>query len=245
MEAEQDTVKYINIAIDGLAGAGKSTLAQSLAKELVFLYFNTGSVYRALTAECLAKKVDINNGRAVYEALKNTIIDVIYKNGVPVVCINGKRIDEKLLRSENISNATAIVAQIPEIRSKVRHVQHNIAANNNVVMEGRDIGTVVLPNADMKFFVQATVKSRADRRFADLPINEQSQECYDNIFKGIKQRDEYDKNRAVCPTKPAVGSINIDTSDNTPEQTLEIVANRVRSTLHLQTSTIKSSPLTA
>lgn len=214
--------KFFNIAIDGVAGSGKSTLGKALAKELNFLFLNTGNLYRALASECIKQKIDLKDNDSIIKELKKVQISVQYKNKEPVILINGKKINEENLHIESISNASSIVAKLPQIRDKIRKLQHNLAQSHNIVIEGRDIGSVVLPDADVKFFITASAEVRADRRVMQNIVNRSTAVNYKTVFDDMLKRDWEDKNRNICPLKVAENAVVIDTTNLKIEESVKI-----------------------
>ncbi|MDE7279129.1 MAG: (d)CMP kinase, partial [Oscillospiraceae bacterium] len=157
----------INIAIDGPAGAGKSTIAKAVAKEFGFIYVDTGALYRAIAYYVLAQGRDVNNAEAVEKLLQNIVPELKYIDGVQHVFVNGEDVSDKI-RTPEVSMGASEVSVIPRVRDFLFSLQQKIAAENNVVMDGRDIGTVVLPNADVKIYLTASAEERAKRRHKEL-----------------------------------------------------------------------------
>ncbi len=217
------------VAIDGPAGTGKSSIAKALAKEFNLLYFSTGELYRSLAYACLHKNVDHNNEYAVTTMLKYFKLE--YKvcqgeNGKRMeVFFEGKNITSEL-HSEIISRLTPISAQYPAVREHYRAIQREIARTTNVVMEGRDICSVVLPNADYKFFITASAEARAERRFFELR-NKESVD-FKEILADIRARDEADSTRHESPMIKTTDSVLVDTSNMNLEESIEAVAGVIR-----------------
>ena len=212
--------KFISIAIDGDASTGKSTAGKLLAHDLGFKFFSTGSLYRVLTLKCFESGVDFTNKEQIIDALKDVQLKVEYRNETPFVLVSGEEVDEKLLHNEEISGKVAYVAKYPEVREKVLRVQRNLAKTNNIVIEGRDIGTVVIPNADYKFFLTASPEVRAERRYKQLLEQGDLTANKDKILAGIIARDIQDKTRKVSPSLPAKDAVIIDTSNITLFETV-------------------------
>ncbi|GEM_PF-534051 len=209
--ADRDTV---SIAIDGPAGTGKSTIAKKLAQHYGYLYFSTGTLYRSLAYACLHKNIDINCEPVVCAAVK--YLDLRYEvqnceNGKSLVVYLDNQNITPQLHTEIISIITPTVAKYPLIREHFRKIQRGIAASNDIVMEGRDICSVVLPNATHKFYLTASAEVRAKRRFAELIGTEGAK--YDEILAEIKARDKADSERDISPLKCANDAIKIDNSD--------------------------------
>lgn len=209
-----------NIAIDGPAGAGKSTIAKRIAKELKFIYFDTGAMYRAIAYCCVQNKVNKEDSASISRLCKDADIAITYENGEQQVILNGENITP-YLRMEEVGNMASVVATNQDVRCKLVELQQKLAASADVVMDGRDIGTCVLPNADLKIYLTASSKTRAMRRFKEL--TEKKVPCnIDDIEKDIIERDERDMNREISPLKQADDAILVDSSDMTID---EVVAH--------------------
>jgi len=213
----------LSIAIDGPAGAGKSTVAKILSQRLGILYLDTGSMYRAVGLHMLLNGIDPKNPDDVNRLLPDTHVDIEYKDGVQIVYLNGKDVTSEI-RTPEVSQAASDVGVIPEVRLKLVELQRKIAGKTSVVMDGRDIGTYVLPNADRKFFLTASVEERAKRRWLEMK-NKGYQKSLDDIIDEIKKRDENDSNRSFAPLKKADDAILIDTTNKTIE---EVVSEIIR-----------------
>ena len=211
----------INIAIDGPAGAGKSTIAKKVAKQLGFIYVDTGAIYRAAALACIESHTAIDDAAAVEALLPQLDIRIIFFNGEQHILLNDKDVSESI-RSENVSMAASRVSAIPAVRKFLLDLQRNFAKNADVIMDGRDIGTVVLPNAQVKIFLTASPEVRAKRRV--LQLEEKGEKAdFDKILYDIVQRDYNDTNRKTAPLKAAETAVMVDTS----EMTLEEVVNRI------------------
>lgn len=193
------------IAIDGPSGAGKSTVAKLLSKELGFEYIDTGAMYRALAYKAYNQGIEINESQ-IEEMLKTTHID--YHDNQ--IYLDGKNV-ENLIREEAISIAASKISALKVVREKMVELQRRIAANKNAVLEGRDIGTVVFPDADYKFFITAPVEERARRRYEQLKASNIEAD-YDSVLRDMKRRDQNDSTREHAPLKKAEDAILIDTS---------------------------------
>ncbi|GAB4299158.1 MAG: (d)CMP kinase [Marinilabiliales bacterium] len=213
-------MKKIIIAIDGYSGCGKSTLARDLAKKLNYIYIDTGAMYRAVTLYCmqhnlcndLSKLIDIINEDKIRLEFKTT-------GNKQHLFMNGQNIEGQIRTIEVAKNVSS-VSQIPEVRKKLVSIQREIGKNKGVVMDGRDIGTVVFPDAELKIFMTADVYIRAKRRFEELNNPDIS---FDEIVENIKQRDYLDENRDISPLKKADDAIILDNSNMTREQQLKFV----------------------
>ncbi len=209
------------IAIDGPAGAGKSTIAKLVAQLFDFTYIDTGAMYRAITLKAMQQNVELNDEDA-FDFLDQTTFD--YKDGVLFM----DSIDvSKAIRSREVSNNVSLVSSHKSIRKILVERQQKIAANKSVVMDGRDIGYNVLPNADYKFYLTANVETRAKRRFLENAQNGIHIPLED-LKKEIMARDDFDTNRAITPLKPAEDAIIIDTSDMPIEDVVKTIEAKVR-----------------
>nr|WP_296045185.1 (d)CMP kinase [uncultured Blautia sp.] len=218
-----------NIAIDGPAGAGKSTIAKKVAKELSCVYVDTGAMYRAMALYLLRQKVSRENASEIGTTCQNADITIEYQDGVQIVLLNGENVNE-FLRTEEVGNMASVSSAIPEVRQKLLNLQRKLAATMSVVMDGRDIGTTILPDAEVKIYLTASSLTRARRRY--LELQEKGIDCnLEEIQKDIEERDERDMNRAVSPLKQAKDAVLVDSSDMTIEQVvsciLEIYHSRV------------------
>ena len=218
-----------NIAIDGPAGAGNSTIAKKVAKELSCVYVDTGAMYRAMALYLLRQKVSRENTSEIGTTCQNADITIEYQDGVQIVLLNGENVNE-FLRTEEVGNMASVSSAIPEVRQKLLNLQRKLAATMSVVMDGRDIGTTILPDAEVKIYLTASSLTRARRRY--LELQEKGIDCnLEEIQKDIEERDERDMNRAVSPLKQAKDAVLVDSSDMTIEQVvsciLEIYHSRV------------------
>ena len=200
----------INIAIDGPAGAGKSTIAKMLAKELNYIYVDTGAMYRAMALYMIEQKTDIQNPEAIKGACAAITIDIQYSDGEQQVILNGRNVNG-FIRTEAVSEMSSKISAIPEVREKLLSLQRSLAAASNVIMDGRDIGTHVLPQADVKIFLTADAHVRAVRRYEEFIAK--GMECtLENVEREVIERDERDTNRAIAPLKQADDAVRVDTS---------------------------------
>lgn len=210
-----------NIAIDGPAGAGKSTIAKQIAKKLSFIYVDTGAMYRAMALFMLRKKIAGNETEKIEKECENVDISISYIEGEQQVLLNGENVTA-LLREEQVGNMASLVAKIGAVRKKLVSLQQKLAKEADVIMDGRDIGTCVLPNADAKIYLTATSKERARRRFEELQAK--NIDCnIDEIEVDIIARDEQDMNREVSPLKQAEDAVLVDSSDMGIEQVVETI----------------------
>ena len=200
----------INVAIDGPAGAGKSTIAKKLAKELDYIYVDTGAMYRAMALYMIEQKTDIQHMDAVRSACDAITIDIRYSDGEQQVILNGRNVND-FIRTEAVSEMSSKISAIPEVRAKLLSLQRSLAAASNVSMDGRDIGTHVLPNADVKVFLTADAHVRAQRRYEEFTAK--GINCtLENVEREVIERDERDMNRAIAPLKQAEDAVRVDTS---------------------------------
>ncbi len=205
-----------NIAIDGPAGAGKSTIAKRAAKELSFTYVDTGAMYRAITLGLMRSGTDIEDARALEEALADIEVTIDYREGVQQVYLNGENVSGQI-RTEEVSARTSACAAKPQVRAKLTDLQRGLAERENVLMDGRDIGTAILPNAQLKIYLTASIEARAERRYRELV--ERGEECsIEEIAKDIEERDYRDMHRQTTPLMQADDAILIDSSDMTIEE---------------------------
>ena len=200
----------VNIAIDGPAGAGKSTIAKAVARELEFIYVDTGAMYRAMALYLIRQGISPSQKEEMEEACRRADISIVYENGLQQVLLNGENVTGQL-RSEEVGNMASVSSANPVIRQKLVELQRNLAARENVVMDGRDIGTCVLPRADVKIYLTASVKTRAMRRYKEL--TEKGIACVLEEIEGdIQDRDERDMSREISPLKQAEDAVLLDSS---------------------------------
>ena len=216
----------INIAIDGPSGSGKSTVAKALARELGILHLDTGAMYRACGLKVLESDVDIENETAVYDLLLGVKLDVSYENGEQRTLLDGKDVSEEI-RKPPVSMAASTVSKYRSVRYHLTEKQREIAGRISCVLDGRDIGTFVLPDADIKFFLTAKPDIRARRRFDELTAKGYTI-SYDELLQEIIRRDEQDSTRDCAPLKKADDAVEVDTSEMTVEEVLSLIINTVR-----------------
>ena len=202
-----------NVAIDGPAGAGKSTIAKLVAKEKGYIYVDTGAMYRGLAIHFLDKGIQPQETEKVIEACKDAEVTIAYEDAVQHVYLNGKDISSRL-RNEEVGNMASVTSAIPEVRKKLLELQQNLAKTQNVIMDGRDIGTCVLPHADVKVYLTASVETRAKRRYQEL--QEKGEDCnLEEIAHDIEERDRRDMTREIAPLKQAEDAVLVDSSNMT------------------------------
>ena len=216
----------MNIAIDGPAGAGKSTIAKLAAKGLGFLYVDTGAMYRAIGLYLLENEVDYNEESQLLEALDKINIEIKYVDGVQRVILNDRDVSEAI-RREEVGQAASTTSALKPVRAKLLDLQRDIAAKNDVIMDGRDIGTNILPNAELKIYLTASVEVRAQRRYKEL-VEKGMDVNYEDILSDVKTRDYNDSHRETAPLKPAEGCVIVDTTELDFEQSVEKIISVIK-----------------
>lgn len=211
-----------NVAIDGPAGAGKSTIAKLVAEEKGFIYVDTGAMYRGLAIHFLDRGIRAEETDKVIEACKDADVKIRYEDGVQQVFLNGTNITGRL-RDEAVGQMTSKCSVIPEVRAKLLDLQRDLARTQDVIMDGRDIGTCVLPDADVKVYLTASVETRAKRRYDELTAKGEACDL-DEIARDIKERDERDMNRETAPLRQAEDAVLVDSSDMTIEEVVKEIA---------------------
>ena len=210
-----------NIAIDGPAGAGKSTIAKKIAKELGYIYVDTGAMYRALAIHFLKQGLKPEDTEEIKEACKTAEVSLQYEDGVQQVYLNGENVTA-LLRQEEVGKMASVSSAISEVRAKLLSLQRDLASAKDVVMDGRDIGTNILPNANVKVYLTASVEERARRRFVEL--TEKGVICdFDEIAHDIEERDMRDMNREIAPLKQAEDATLVDSSNMTIDEVVKTI----------------------
>ena len=204
-------MSFRSIAIDGPAGAGKSTLARKLAEKLGFLYVDTGAIYRTVALKALWEKADPADPAQVVPLLEGLEIHMGYEDGVQKMYLEGEDVSGAI-RRHKVSGAASQVSAIPEVRAFLLEFQRKLARESSVVMDGRDIGTVVLPDADVKIFLTAAPEARARRRLLELEQRGEAAD-FDTILRDIKERDYQDEHRPIAPLKQAADAVLLDTTD--------------------------------
>lgn len=215
-----------NVAVDGPAGAGKSTIAKLVAKEMGYIYVDTGAMYRGLAIHFLKKGVDPEEKEAVVEACRDAEVTIGYEDGVQQIYLNGENVTG-MLRTEGVGNMASRTSAIPEVREKLLELQRSLASEKDVIMDGRDIGTNILPDADVKIYLTASVETRAKRRYDEL--KEKGESCdLEEIARDIKARDERDMTRDIAPLKKAEDAVLVDSSDMTIEEVVGRICSLCR-----------------
>ncbi len=213
-------MKPIQIAIDGPSGAGKSTMAKLLAKRLGIMYLDTGAMYRALALKAIRMNIDTLDREKILNILPELNIEIKYENGTQKIFLDGEDVSDKI-RTDEVSMGASNVSAIPEVRKKLVELQQKIASNQSVVMDGRDIGTHVLPDAQVKIFLTASVKERAKRRYKELKEKGLLTKSLEELEKEIEKRDYNDSHRKASPLKKAEDAVLLDTSTLSIEQSVE------------------------
>ena len=219
----------INIAIDGPSGAGKSTLAKRIAAELGYVYVDTGALYRAIGLYVYEQGVDPADADAVAGLLEDISIELTYENGTQNVILNKRNVNSEI-RLPQISMYASTVSKIPRVREFLLDLQRNMAKNNNVIMDGRDIGTVILPDADVKIFLTASARGRAKRRYREL-VEKGVATTYNAVLKDIVARDKQDSGREIAPAVAAKDAVVLDNTnldfEATVQEALKIINDRI------------------
>lgn len=214
-------MKHFSIAIDGPAGAGKSTIAKELAKRLSYIYVDTGAMYRAMALFFLRKGIAADDNTQIATACLEAEVTIEYQNGEQVVLLNGENVNG-LIRTEEVSSMTSATSVNKVVRMKLVDLQRKLAEQADVVMDGRDIGTYVLPEADVKVYLTASVEERARRRYEEQKAR--GVDCdIKKIEENIKERDERDMTRDFAPLRKAEDAVYLDCSDMTPEEVISAI----------------------
>lgn len=210
-----------SVAIDGPAGAGKSTIAKRVAKQMGFIYVDTGAMYRAMAIYFIKNNIDPTDEIAINSSIEDISISIEYDNGEQQVILNGENITG-ILRTEEVGNMASKISVYAKVRSKLVDLQRELAKTTDVIMDGRDIGTTVLPDADVKIYLTASVEARAGRRFREL-VEKGIEADQDAIKKDIEERDYMDMNRENSPLRQAEDAILVDSSDMSIDETVETI----------------------
>ena len=215
----------INVALDGPSGAGKSTIAKKIAARLKYVYVDTGALYRSIAYYVISKGVDLKDKQALIASLPEIDISLEYRDGSQHVLVNGEDVSDKI-RTPEISMGASKVSAVPEVRTFLFDLQRDIAKKNNIIMDGRDIGTVVLPDADVKIFLTASAEERANRRFKELQ-EKGDLSTYEQVLADINQRDYNDIHRDIAPLRKADNAIEVDSTSMTLDETVEHIAKLI------------------
>ena len=215
-----------NVAIDGPAGAGKSTVAKSVAALKNFIYVDTGAMYRAMALYFLRQGIDKTDENAINAVLDKVEITIRYENGAQQVILNGENVSG-LIRTEEVGNMASATSVYKKVREKLVELQKDLAKKADVIMDGRDIGTCVLPDADVKIFLSASPEVRARRRWLELQ-EKGAPDTYEAILADLIARDERDSNRAIAPLRPADDAVLFDTSGMTLQESIDAILKLIR-----------------
>ena len=221
-------MKYVSVAVDGPAGSGKSTITKMVAKSLGFNYVDTGAMYRALTYNFLSNGLDELEEEKIKELLSKTEFRVEYVDGIQYVYVNDVEVSDKI-RTAEVSKYTSLFAKSPAVRDFLIDTQRNLANTNNIIMDGRDIASVVLPNADVKIFLTASVEERARRRVLDFERQGIANVDFEKVKEDIKARDWQDENRDIAPLIKVESATLIDTTSLTIDEVVEKMTELVKS----------------
>ncbi len=217
----------ISIAIDGPAGAGKSTIAKILSKTLNILYLDTGAMYRTVAIKAIREGIDTSNREQMSKLVEDIDIKVVYSGDIQHILLDGEDVTD-LIRTPEVSIGASNVATVPAVRLKMVELQREIAKENSVVMDGRDIGTYVLPDAKLKFFLTASIEARAIRRYNELLSKGMTQTTLEDVKKDIAYRDKNDSSREFAPLSKASDAIEIDTTDMNIDQVVDKIMEYVK-----------------
>lgn len=213
----------MNVAIDGPAGAGKSTIAKLCAKKMDLIYVDTGAMYRAVALYLLESGIDVNDKTKVAEKCTGADVDIKYEDGIQNVYLNGVNVTGRL-REEAVGNTASVTSAVPEVRKQIFSLQRGLAQRGGVIMDGRDIGTVVMPDADVKIYLTASSEVRARRRVLELEAKGEKPD-FEEIKKDIEERDHRDMTREISPLKQADDAVLVDTSDMSIEQVVDKICS--------------------
>lgn len=217
---------YISVAIDGPSGAGKSTVARAAAAKLGYVYVDTGAMYRAIGLAVCRRGISGDDIAGIVATLPTVELAIRYQDGEQHILLCGEDVSEAI-RTPEIAKYASQVSAVPEVRAFLLETQRNMAINGNILMDGRDIGTVILPDAPVKIFLTASDEARAQRRYLEL-CEKGQQVTFDQVLHDIRQRDLQDSTRAVAPLKQADDAVLLDTSDISLEQSIEAVLRIIR-----------------
>ncbi len=211
----------MNVAIDGPAGAGKSTIAKAIAAKMGYVYVDTGAMYRAMALYFLRSNISKDDEAKISTSVDDIVVSIKYEDGAQHVILNGEDVTG-LIRTEEVGNMASATSVYGPVRTKLVALQQELAKTTDVIMDGRDIGTVVLPNADVKIFLTASVECRAKRRYDELVAKGQEAD-FDQIAKDIEERDYRDSHREISPLKQAEDAILVDSSDMTIDEVVDTI----------------------
>lgn len=219
-------MKYISVAIDGPSGAGKSTVARAAAAQLGYVYVDTGAMYRTIGLAVCRRGIPGEDTEGIRSVLPDVRVGITYENGAQHVLLNGEDVSSEI-RTPEIAYYASRVSAVPEVREFLLNTQRDMAKNGNILMDGRDIGTVILPDAPVKIFLTASAESRAERRYKELAEKGQ-QVTMESVLHDINERDRQDMNRAIAPLRQAEDAVLLDTSALTLEESIASVLRIIR-----------------
>ena len=214
------------ITIDGPAGAGKTSIAKIVSRKLGYNYIDTGAMYRAISWKVFRKKIDLKAKEELINMVKDTRIELINRAGTARVRLDGKDVTNKI-RSKRVAEGASVLATIPEVREELVKIQRILGSSGGIVVEGRDIGTVVFPKAEYKFYLDASIKERALRRYRELKAKGEKGELAE-LEKAIRSRDKRDRTRGVAPLKIAPDAVVIDSTDMSKKEVVEFILKRIQ-----------------
>lgn len=221
----------INVAIDGPSGAGKSSISREAARRLGFIYVDTGAMYRAAAVFVMQRRIDPDDAEKIGAILPMLDIELRYEDGEQKVYLCGENVS-RVIRTREVTRCAPIVSAHPKLRQCLSDMQQEMAQRNNIIMDGRDIGTVVLPNADVKIFLTASPEVRARRRYKEL-LEKGMETDYEDVLADIRERDYYDEHKPISPLRPAKDSVLIDTSELDFEHSVQLVVDTIKSRVNL------------
>ena len=213
----------MNVAIDGPAGAGKSTIAKLCAKKMNLVYVDTGAMYRAVALYLLESGIDVNDPYEVADKCTGADVDIKYEDGIQNVYLNGINVTGRL-REEAVGNTASVTSAVPEVRKQIFALQRGLADRGGVIMDGRDIGTVVMPDADVKIYLTASSEVRARRRVLELEAKGEKPD-FEEVKRDIEERDYRDMHREISPLKQADDAVLVDTSDMTIDEVVSKICS--------------------
>ncbi|AUG57555.1 MAG TPA: (d)CMP kinase [Ruminiclostridium sp.] len=219
--------RKISIAIDGPAGAGKSTIAKIISKKLGILYLDTGAMYRAVALKAINENIDTLDKEKLSKLVENIDIEIVYANDEQKIFLDGKDVSS-LIRTPEVSIGASNVATIPDVRIKMVELQRKIASENSVVMDGRDIGSYVLPDAEVKIFLNADVRERAKRRYLEEKAKNTKDITFEEVLKDIEYRDKNDSSRSFAPLTKALDAIEVDTTNMSVDEVVNTILGHVK-----------------
>lgn len=214
------------ITIDGPAGAGKTSIAKIVSRKLGYNYIDTGAMYRAISWKAFREKIDLKAKEKLIKMVRNTKIELKNRAGMVRVYLDGKDITNKI-RNKRLAEGTSILATVPEVREQLMKIQRRMGSSGGIVVEGRDIGTVVFPRADYKFYLDASIKERALRRYRELKVKGEEGQLAE-LEKAIRSRDKRDRTRGVAPLKIARDAVVIDSTDMSKKEVVEFILKRIQ-----------------